>query len=148
MTEKVILLLLLLHQKCMYTCMHVFMYVCMDQASRRNLLLVSVLIEIMHVLVLFSIVCKDGNQTYKSGENFIKDDCSENCTCSPVLLLDRRRRRAFEGIEKAVYSNCFPLCDASLLQTQCAVGFKVGEYQNEVNGTNCFCNRSRCVERK
>ena len=124
------------------------MYICMYRAINRNVLLIFVLIEIIRVLVLIFIVCKDGNKTYKSGENFIKDDCSGNCTCSPIERVDRRRRSTFEEIGSVVYSKCSPLCDASLLQTQCAVGFVVEDYQNEVNGTSCFCNRSMCVERK
>ena len=99
------------------------------------------------VLMSIFIACKDGNKTYKSGENFIKDDCSENCTCSHIIPL-RRRRSTFGEIGTFGRSRCIPLCGVRLFQTQCAVGFKVEEYRNPVNGTKCFCNESRCVKRK
>ena len=99
------------------------------------------------VLMSIFIACKDGNKTYKSGENFIKDDCSENCTCSHIIPL-RRRRSTFGETGTFGRSRCIPLCGVRLFQTQCAVGFKVEEYRNPVNGTKCFCNESRCVKRK
>ena len=94
------------------------------------------------------IVCKDGNKTYRSGEKFVKDDCSANCTCMHVgAFFGRRRRSTSEEIGNVGYSKCSPLCDASLSRTQCPVGHTVKKYQSEV-ATNCYCNRSMCVERK
>ena len=103
------------------------------------------------------IACKDGNKTYKSGENFVTDDCLKNCTCLHIVPV-RRRRSRFGEIGSVGYSICFPLCDFGrpslildpnvILERQCPVGLKVEEYQDPVNGTKCFCNRSRCVKRK
>ena len=43
---------------------------------------------------------------------------------------------------------CSPLCDGRSLQRQCGVGLKVEKYKNHLNGTSCFCNGRRCVNRK
>ena len=101
-----------------------------------------------HLLMSIFIVCKDGKKTYRSGENFVKDDCSENCTCLPFIHAGRRRRSIFEEIGSVGFSACSPLCNARQLRTQCAVGLRVEEYRNKVDGTNCVCNESKCVKRK
>ena len=78
------------------------------------------------------LVCKDGNTTYKPGDKFIKNDCSQNCTCFDD----------FVG-----YTECSSLCATKPLK-KCPSGFKVEEHGDPINGTNCFCNRSSCVKRK
>ena len=95
--------------------------------------------------MLYFLVCKDGNTTYKPGEKFVTDDCLQNCTCFRRLIPDNSKIKNF------VYEGdtiCSPLCDARFLQTQCGVGLKVEKYKNRLNGTSCFCNGSRCVKRK
>ena len=87
----------------------------------------------------------------------MKDDCLENCTCLHSVPA-RRRRSTFGEIGSVGFSRCFPLCDSGrpsvildpnvILERHCPVGSKVEECQDPVNGTKCFCTRSRCVKRK
>ena len=87
----------------------------------------------------------------------MKDDCLENCTCLHSVPA-RRRRSTFGEIGSVGFSRCFPLCDSGrpslildpnvILERQCPVGSKVEECQDPVNGTKCFCTRSRYVKRK
>ena len=108
------------------------------------------------VLMSIFIVCKDGNRTYMSGDIFVKDDCLERCLCLSKFPAGQRRS-TFEEIGSVGVSVCISLCDSRtslildphvILEKQCPVGLKFEEYQDPINGTKCFCNRSRCVKRK
>lgn len=76
------------------------------------------------------------------------DDCSRNCTCFRRRISDNNSKN---NMKSFVYQGdiiCSPLCDGRSLQRQCGVGLKVEKYKNRLNGTSCFCNGSRCVNRK
>ena len=108
------------------------------------------------------IVCKDKNTTYKIGDAFVKDDCSEICECFGYKDDDDedededdedddaeddedddeddyhcfRPRRNIKKYQKSKII-CSALCAGG---SPCPAGL--------VDGKSCFCNRSRCEKRK
>ena len=64
---------------------------------------------------------------YKVGQNFIPDDCSGSCTCKG-------------GGSVA----CNSLCPPSYVS--CKPGEQIEHYKEAVAGSNCYCERQRCVK--
>ena len=87
--------------------------------------------SVTFVLVLFIpifIGCRYENTTCKSGDYFVKDDCSQNCTCYDDFV-------------------CSPFCVDEPLG-KCPIGYGIEKYRNPISGTKCFCKRRRCVKSK
>lgn len=72
----------------------------------------------------------DGEIDYIPGENYIKSNCTQQCTCS-------------EDRFKGHLESCVPLCQ--LLPAKCLSGTKPELYQEDVVGSHCKCSKWRCV---
>ena len=73
------------------------------------------------------------NGTFKVGDTFIRDNCSERCTCF---------KRANFGL-----LSCEPLC-VNKPPPVCSTYEIIKAFQLQVNKTKCFCSEKRCVKRK
>lgn len=71
--------------------------------------------------------CKINEKEYKVGQNFIPDDCSGSCTC--------------KGGRNVA---CNSLCPPSYVS--CKPGEQIENYKEAVTGSNCYCQRQRCVK--
>ena len=80
-------------------------------------------------------MCKEGNVTYRFESTYVKDDCSQNCTCINA---------GGDGIPS-------PRCDDFKCPNTtmlCEVGSKIQLNPSQMGQSNCFCNKSSCVESK
>ena len=68
---------------------------------------------------------------YIPGENYIKGNCTQNCTCSEV--------RSIGHVEK-----CVPLCPS--VPTKCSPGTIPRFYLEDIDGSKCTCRKWRCVK--
>ena len=75
--------------------------------------------------------CADGTTEYAPGDTYILSNCTKNCTCN--LIPD------FGHVPI-----CEDLCQKTL-PPSCPGGTKPELLQQDVPGSNCKCNSTRCV---
>ena len=67
---------------------------------------------------------------YAPGDAYILSNCTKNCTCNLVPDVGN-------------VSICDDLCKTE--STRCPVGTKLELFQQDVPGSSCKCNSSKCV---
>ena len=74
--------------------------------------------------------CRDGETEYIPSENYIKGNCTKNCTCSEVRYVGH-------------VEQCIPLCPS--VPAKCSPGTIPRFYLEDIDGSNCTCRKWRCV---
>ena len=75
--------------------------------------------------------CHDDKKEYIPGENYIKGNCTQNCSCSEVRYVGH--------VEK-----CVPLCPS--IPDKCSQDTIPKFYQENIYGSKCSCRKWRCVK--
>ena len=75
--------------------------------------------------------CQDGEKQYIPGENYIKSNCTQNCSCSEVRYVGH-------------VEQCVPLCPS--MPVKCFWGTIPEFYEEDINGSECSCRKWRCAK--
>lgn len=82
--------------------------------------------------------CRNGNNIYSVGETYIGGNCSTNCTCfkGGIIICQPLCPVSFT---LSPFTNLFGLCGARETSQI---------YREQITGTNCSCEKRRCVAGK
>ena len=92
---------------------------------------VNFLVRLLFVFLELVNQCHDGEMQYIPGENYIKGNCTQNCSCSEVQYVGH-------------VEQCVLLCPST--SVKCLLGYISEVFQKIIEGSECSCRKWRCVK--